>query len=200
MALQLPEAMIRDTVAAVFSDSAYGRTTLLQRLGRWLLELVELLFSKFRPGGLPTPVFWTVVSLSILIALAVLARFGYGIYQRRQAALRGAGEAGFGRGVGFDAWAAARLHAAMGDYTAAAHALYLGVLYAIARRGEVELHESKTIGDYLRDLAARSSAQLSRFREFARSYETVIYGTGFCDRDRYERLLGLAHAIVETGG
>ncbi|MGH7471569.1 MAG: DUF4129 domain-containing protein, partial [Longimicrobiales bacterium] len=81
-----------------------------------------------------------------------------------------------------------------------AHALYAGILAALAGRGEVELHESKTIGDYLRDLSARSSAFRVRYRDFARSYEVVIYGIGFCDRERYERLLGLAHYIIEPRG
>jgi hypothetical protein len=96
-----------------------------------------------------------------------------------------------------DAWVAARRYAAHGDYTSAAHALYAALLQAVAARGDAELHESKTIGDYVRDLAARPSRFLGGFREFARSYETVIYGIGSCDRDRYEQLHGLALRIID---
>jgi hypothetical protein len=199
MLLQLPESMIRDTVAAVFRDRIYQRTTLLQRIGAWLLDLLEAIFLNIRPRAVPTYVFWTIAVLISLALLVVLARWLYP-YLDRRSFLDGSDRVGRGSSAERDLWSLARAHAAAGDYTAAAHTLYAALLGVIARRGEVELHESKTIGDYLRELAARSSATLARFREFARSYETVIYGIGYCDRDRYERLLGLAQRIAEAGG
>jgi hypothetical protein len=199
MLQQLSETTIRDTIAAVFSDPAYRRSTLLQRFGNWLLDWLSSIFANVRPGGLPPAVFWTIFALCSAALAALIARLVYVRLRSREVLAQFGAQAGLGRGQ-FDAWAAALRYAGLGDYTAAAHALYLSVLRAIAGRGEVELHESKTIGDYLRDLAARSSAWLSPFRAFARNYETVIYGTGFCDRDRYERLLGLARGIVEARG
>lgn len=88
--------------------------------------------------------------------------------------------------------------AARGEYTEAAHALYRALLEALARRERVRLHPSKTVGDYVRDLRQRSSSLFGRFRDFARSYETVVYGIGVCDRERYERLLALAAPIVRA--
>jgi hypothetical protein len=199
MLQQLSEVMIRDTVAAVFRDPAYRRSTLLQRIGNWVLEWLSSIFSNLNPGGLPPAVFWTSFVLSVAALLGLIARLVYVTYRSRESFAQFAQQSGL-LGGQFDAWAAARKYASLGDYTAAAHALYVAVLRAIAGRGEVELHDSKTIGDYLRDLAARSSAWLSPFRDFARNYETVIYGSGFCDRDRYERLLGLARGMVEAGG
>jgi hypothetical protein len=96
-----------------------------------------------------------------------------------------------------DPWLLAQQRAAAGDFTGAAHDLYAAILQAVARRQLVRLHPSKTIGDYVRELRSRASiALLTPFREFARAYEAVIYGTGDCDRDRYERLRTLAGAII----
>jgi hypothetical protein len=200
MLLQLPEPVIRDTVAAVFSDPAYRRSTLLKRIGQWLLEQLRAFLTWLQPEALPAPVFWTVLTVATIALLAVLARWLYGWWRaRRRGTLAGLERlAGAGRPV--DGWQLARRHAAGGDYTAAAHALYAGILQLIAGRGELHLHESKTIGDYARELSLRSSHVLSRFREFARTYEVVIYGLGTCDRERFERLLGMADRIAESRG
>jgi hypothetical protein len=56
------------------------------------------------------------------------------------------------------------------------------------------------VGDYARELRRNSSSLFSRYREFARSYETVVYGLGTCDRERWERLDALARDIVVPRG
>jgi hypothetical protein len=102
--------------------------------------------------------------------------------------------------VAQDPWQEAQRLAASGDYTQAAHALYAAILQAAAGRGIVRLHHAKTIGDYLRELRARASgAIVSGFRDFTRVYEVVVYGTGECDRQRFERLAQLAAAVRENG-
>jgi hypothetical protein len=196
--MQVPESAIRDTVAAVFRDAAYNRTTLLQRFGAWLLDAIQALLLRLRPGEMSSAIYWAFVALLILVAAAILGRAGYLLYLDRGGLLRRRRSGSPAEAMtSSDAWVAARQYAARGDYTSAAHALYAALLQAVAARGEAELHESKTIGDYVRDLAARSSRLLGGFREFARSYETVIYGIGFCDRDRYEQLHGLALRIID---
>jgi hypothetical protein len=195
---QLPAALIRDTVAAVFREPAYNRVSLLQIAGAWLRDVVGAILLRLRPGRMPVPVFWFVVIITLVVAAGVLGRAAW-ILARQRSARRGGANRPAGAGPAEDAWASARRFAARGAYTAAAHALYAGILDAIARRGEVELHESKTIGDYARELAKRSSVMLNRFREFAGDYEVVIYGIGMCDRDRYERLDRLAARILEPG-
>ncbi len=81
---------------------------------------------------------------------------------------------------------------------AAAHALYQALLAGLTERERVRLHPSRTAGDYVRDLRARRSPMLPRFRDFARAYEVVAYGTGRCDAARYERLLALAESTLAT--
>lgn len=197
--VQIPDEAIRDTAAAVFAQPVYNRTTLLDRLLGWLAEVFEALLVRLGPGRTPSWLFWALILLTGALVLAVVGRALYG------ARFWPGGVASMLPGgspvrMSEDAWRVARELAARGDFTAAAHALYAALLGRIARQGEVELHESKTVGDYIRDLRARSSARLPGFREFARTYETVIYGLGTCDRDRYERLHGMAQRVVQTGG
>jgi hypothetical protein len=189
---------------AVFRQAAYVRQQ-PSWLARKIAEFFDWLGSKLhfaRDARHTSPVaYWTVITVAALVATAVIARLWYVGYQRRKRgiaarpAARGAA-AGFGR----DPWAAAQQHAAAGDFTAAAHALYAALLAAIARRGLVRLHPSKTAGDYVRELRARSASVLGGFRDFARAYDVVVYGSGECDRERYERLQQLAIPIVQADG
>jgi hypothetical protein len=141
------------------------------------------------------------MAIIVGILLGVIARLAWVSYLRRtqgmgaRPELRGAPAISQG-----DPWLAAQQQAASGDFTSAAHSLYLALLTAIARRGLVRIHPSKTVGDYVRELRARSASVFTRFRDFARAYETVVYGTGVCDRERYETLQRLALPIVQTDG
>jgi hypothetical protein len=191
--VQIPEQVIRDTVTAVFSNRAYGQPSLLRRLGRWLLDWLVYFLERLPTGSMPPQVFWTLTIVVAVLLVTLLIRYALPYAPLRIGRGRGAGSSGVSA---TDYWEVARQCAARGDYTAAAHALYASLLHTIAGGGEIQLDEAKTIGDYSRELAARSSARLPRFREFARGYETVIYGIGFCDRERYERLQQLAQPIV----
>jgi hypothetical protein len=198
MSAQIPEAVIRDTVAAVFTDAAYNRTTLLQRIGAWLLEVLKAALEWLPVTRAPSWLFWVVVILVGAFVAAVIGRAIYGTFwgfrlARTVTSVHGARAA-------TDAFRVARDSAARGDFTAAAHALYAALLARIAGQSDIEIHESKTIGDYTRDLRVRAPGLLPPFREFARTYETVIYGLGSCDQIRYERLLGLAGPLIEAGG
>jgi hypothetical protein len=193
--VQLPATEIIDTIEAVFRDPAFARASLLQRFGAWLLDLIASFLIRLDPRGMPPVVFWVLAAMLAVVLLALIVR---GPRSVRAAAGRAAStHAAVGAG---DAWSSARELATRGDFTAAAHALYAALLGFIAARGEIELHESKTIGDYVRELARRPSALLGRFRDFGRSYEWVIYGQGAVDRAGYDRLDKLAQQIVQHGG
>jgi len=137
-----------------------------------------------------------IFAATILVVAAVLARAVYvAILSGRAEARRIArGERGAADTV--DAWRAAQAEAAAGRYTEAAHLLYRALLETIARHEQLRLHPSKTVGDYVRELRSRRSAAFSPFREFARAYEHVVYGSGTADRQRYERLHALAAPLV----
>lgn len=195
-----PAAALRDSVAAIFRQRAYERSlkeSIWDRFLGWFGEWIRSMLDAVRGSR---SVYWTAIALFTLFVVAVLARAAYLGYLRRdlRAEDRGWRPAGGGRG-GRDPWLLAQELAGAGNYTDAAHALYRALLEALARRERVRLHPSKTVGDYVRDLRQRSSSLFSRFRDFARSYETVVYGVGYCDRERYERLHALAAPIVQGG-
>lgn len=130
-----------------------------------------------------------VVLLGLLVTRIVFA-FAAGTTFTRRRAARGV----FGRRT--DPWVDAQRLAKEGRYTDAAHALYAALLEGVARREDLRLDPSKTVGDYLRELRRRPSALVPTFRDFARLYEVVVYGLGFCDRERYERLYVLASGML----
>ena len=202
--LPVSETAIRDTMAAVFRQAAF-----VKRQPSWLARKVSQFFGwlsdllgQFGHTRTSSPVvFWSVIAVVIAVAIAIIARLSWVSYLRRTQGIAARADLGGGAVIGQgDPWIAAQHHAARGDFTAAAHSLYLALLHAIARRGLVRLHPSKTVGDYVRELRARSATVFTRFRDFARAYETVVYGTGVCDQERYETLQRLALPIVQSDG
>ena len=124
---------------------------------------------------------------SLLIALAVLivARIVIVVI-----AARGHDQAGTrpASARARDARAEAERLAAAGRFTEAAHALLRAILATLADRGEVRLHDSKTTGDYARELDRNASPLRAVFRAFRRRYDRVIYGAGECSADDFAAL------------
>ena len=197
----VPDSVIRATADTVFSQSAYNRFSLWQRFWGWVFDLFRRAWALLDPllsALRRSPVlYWTVI---VLLGLLVLAIVGRAVYLWRQRRLFDAAALAWERSplrqAGRDPWSAAEELSARGDYTGAAHALYAALLESAAQRGQIRLHPSKTAGDYVRELRNRSSAIFALFRDFARSYETVIYGIGTCDAERYRRLHALAGEVV----
>jgi hypothetical protein len=144
---------------------------------------------------------WAVIAALCALAIALIGRVIYIAGTHDAASLRRKRTAPGGSGSR-DPWEMAEELADRGEYTEAAHALYAALLGAVARAEPVRLHASKTAGDYARELRRLNSSRFGGFREFARAYETVVYGLGTCDRARYMRLLSLATAggMNATGG
>lgn len=197
----LDDAALRDTLDAVFAGPEFtsvARETLLSRLLNWIGRLLREL--QLLTGGSKV-LYYSVLALAILFVAAVIARVIYvaharGAFGQRRRGLFSAAAPAANR----DQWILAQRLAAEGDYTAAAHALYMAILQRVAGDGLVRLHHAKTVGDYLREMRTRASASLLQsFREFARGYEYVVYGIGECDRARYERLYGLASELAGHG-
>lgn len=205
----IPDEAIRDTMEAVFAQAGFTRarpswlSSLADRVWAWIWDLLRAILRPLLETRSDNPVlFWLMVSVFVLILAGILGRLTWVSWQRRKRGIDARPafpSAGAPRFAG-DPWTVAQRLAADGNYTDAAHALYVALLEATARRGGVKLHPSKTAGDYVRELRQRSSALFGRFRDFARAYEYVVYGTGHCDRERYERLHALALPIVRTDG
>jgi len=201
---QIPERTIRHAVEGVFGSDDYGKTTWLMHFRDWLGRMLARFFSWLAPAfGMlrrSPPLFWAVLILLALLTAAVVARWIYLWRARNALRFSGAGWDLTAGGSRADAWNAAQMLAARGEYTAAAHALYAALLDAGARQQQIKLHPSKTAADYVREARRNSSPIFPGFRDFARAYEFVIYGLGVCDRDRYERLLSIALPIVTSRG
>lgn len=193
----LDNAAIADTVAAVLRGSAYvGRTTV--SLGQLIAEWIWNLVLRFFGFAQSHPAVGLVFRIALgLVLLTVFARIVYGLILRFAPSAIGIRRLDRARQT--DWWKTAQTLAAHDDYTGAAHALYLALIGSAARRGLVSPHESKTTGDYLRELRRKQDAiDFPRFTDFTRSYETVIYGIGTCDRDRFITLNTLATSLLHA--
>ena len=179
---------IVDTVTAVFSAPEFNPTPSIW----WWTEYIDIPFDRVIARRV-------LIGIVIVLALIALVRYGHRLYlERRYGEILGVGG---NRAAGpQDPWLTAQALAASGDFTGAAHALYLAVLEGLARREQLRLHPAKTIGDYLRELRSRSSALLPTVRDFARLYELVAYGFRECDAARYERLHALASDVIRPNG
>jgi hypothetical protein len=193
------EAAIRDTLTSVFRGPAYDRSAqrtlagaLWNAFERAARAIVDL-FSGSAP--LRSVALWAGFALIALI----VARFIYVAAQRGRFGARRDSQRADAANAAADPWLAAQHAAAEGRYTEAAHFLYAALLVAIARRERLRLHPSKTAGDYVRELRARSSKAFSPFRGFVRVFEFIVYGRGECDRAQFEQLRSLAEPLLRPG-
>jgi hypothetical protein len=193
---QAPEhSAVRDTIAAVFRQHAYDRTvlqSLWERLWRVVFDWLGRFFHAVNSSPIGRPL---VITMLVIVVTLVLARAAVALVTGDLVIGRATPRFALG-GWRTDPWVDAQRFAAQGRYTDAAHALYAALLEGVAQREQLRLHPSKTVGDYVRELRRRSSALVPKFRDFARLYEVVVYGFGFCDRDRYERLYALASSML----
>jgi len=192
---QISNSAIADTVAAVFRGRdfvAHNTISIGQLLAAWLWNGVLRVFG----FAASHPLVGLVLRIALgVLALVVLARIVYGLVARY--APSAIARRHFDGSRGNDWWAVAQSLAARDDYTGAAHALYMALIGAASRSGLVSPHESKTTGDYLREIRhANGTVDVPRFTDFTRSYETVIYGIGTCDRERFTRLNSLAGDLI----
>ena len=190
-----PRTAIHDTVAAIVQQTAYRRniaSSLFDRFLQWLGDTIASLIDGLR--GVPHGRVVTTVAFVIILVL-VSARLWYSARLRSTEA--GESLLGFsvGRSMG-DPWREAEQLASSGRYTEAAHALYRAALAMLEAKGLVRLHESKTSGDYARELRRRGAPAYAPFRRFGARYDRIIYGTGSCDAVEYGTLLDEARALA----
>jgi hypothetical protein len=189
-------AAIHDTVAAIVRQPGYRRslgTTLLDRVVGWIADVYNRLVEAL--GTVPHGRLVATIA-AVAVAGLVVARIVYA------ARLRGVNAiplvTGRGRtGRSSDPWREAEQLAAAGQFTEAAHALYRATVAMLATHGLVRRHDSKTSGDYARELRRRGSHAYAAFRRFGARYDRIIYGTGVCDEEGYGALLADARAVLD---
>lgn len=185
-----PASAVHDTIAAIARGLEYRRSlrqSLLDRAFLWLAQAIERIIGYIR--HLPSS---RAIGLTILglIVAAIIARIVISALARDEAGPR----ARRGRAVGGDEdpFVAAERFVGEGRYEDAAHALYRGVLLAVARSDRVRLDPSKTSGDYARELRARGSSSYHPFRDFSRRFDVAVFGHGVCDAALIDDLRRLA--------
>ena len=187
---QLPASAIHDTVAAIARGIDYRRSlrqSLLDRFFLWIGELIAHLVRFLRTSPVSRPLGYTVLAL---IVIGVLARLLIAAQARDDA--RGPLRRRTRASGAEDPFVAAERLAAEGRFEDAAHALYHGVLLALARSDRLRLDPSKTSGDYARELRARGSASYQPFRDFSRRFDVAVFGHGGCDAALIDDLRRLA--------
>lgn len=193
----ISNSAIRDTVTAVFGGRDYalhGPVSLWDLLFQWIAQLIYRLF-----GLMAThPAIGFILRVAVMLALVlVAARTIYTQFAQHHPRFRASGIRSTTRARNW--WLTAQQLAANGDYTAAAHALYLALITAAAAQGLVLLDDSRTVGDYVREMGRSRDATSARiFARFTRSYETVIYGIGSCDATHFAGLSELAVAAMDS--
>ena len=165
---------MHDSVRAVLQDPAFRRSirnSFADRVLLWLVDWFERIERLLRDLPSTRAIGFAVVVLIVLFVAArfVLAsradvRYGDDVSRRRTGTLRD------------DPWASAEAFRAAGRFEDAAHALYRGVLAALARDERIRLDASRTSGDYARELRRRGSSSLVPFRAFTRRFDAVVYG------------------------
>ena len=191
-------AAIHDTVAAIVRQPAYRRslgTTLLDRIFQWIGDVYRSLIDAL--GGVPHG--RLVASLAAAaVALLVIARVVYAARLRSMNSEDELPDVLSRSGRASDPWREAEALAASGQFTEAAHALYRATIAMLAASGSVRFHESKTSGDYARELRRRAVSAYTPFRRFGARYDRLIYGSGSCSAEDYSALLADARGVAAT--
>lgn len=185
-----PPTAVHDTIAAIARGLEYRRSirqSLLDRAFLWIAQGVARLIDYIR--HLPSSRAIGLVILGLIVA-AIIARLVISSLARDEAGPRV--RRGRGAPADEDPFMAAERLAGDGRFEDAAHALYRGVLLALARTDRVRLDPSKTSGDYARELRARGSSSHQPFRAFSRRFDVAVFGHGVCDAALVDDLRRLA--------
>lgn len=182
----LGDAAVRDTIAAIARGAEYQReltSSIGSRILRWIGDVLDDFFKAIANTEHGRAI---TIGALILVGALIAARIVIGI--RAERAMHGARSVRRPTSASTAALLDAERLAAAGNFTAAAHALFAALLATFAARGEVRLHDSKTTGDYARELRRRSSSALPPFQAFRSRYDRVIYGDMQCSAGDYYAL------------
>jgi hypothetical protein len=183
----------QSVIGAVFRQAEYQRSlrrTLLQQIFDWVRSLIEAISKAIHVNP---NLKWALPVAALVVVGLIVARV---LHVKRMSERRTSHTPDYRQSASSDPWLAAHSAARAGNYLEAAHTLYLAVLQAIERRDRIAVDSAKTVGDYLRDLRHKNSVALPLFRDFARIYQPVVWGSRDCDHDRFEQLAGIASRLT----
>lgn len=189
-----PSAAVHDTVAAIARGLEYRRSlrqSFADRLLLWIAEGIRAILRFLRESHAARPIGYVILAVIVLLVVARLA-----IAARARDETLGPRRRRSRVTTDDDPLLLAERLAGEGRYEEAAHALYHGVLAALARTERIRLDPSKTSGDYARDLRRRGSPRHQAFRAFARRFDVAVFGHGHCDADLIADLRALAAPLT----
>jgi hypothetical protein len=199
---------VRDALDAVARAPAFD-VSLREQVLAALRDLLARLLRALGAGGARSPaLFWVAAAVAAVAIAWAAAR----ALDRREAARRRARPGG-DRAGREDPLRAADRAAAEGRYGEAAHHLYAAAVAALAARGLVRPHPSKTAGDYAREVRRRAAAAAATgpspaaatgdaahaaaaYGRFARGFEAVVYGPRPADRAAFDALRAAVAPVV----
>ncbi|HYW07585.1 MAG TPA: DUF4129 domain-containing protein, partial [Longimicrobium sp.] len=167
---------------------------IIQRIGsffRWIADTFGLV--RGLQGSAPV-LFWVVVGLLAVTAVALLAHLLYSVTRGGgTTTVSPAAPAPVGEGPMTAAeWEeVARRAAGAGRLRDAALALYQALVLRLDARGALRFDTAKTPGDYRREIRAHPDAARP-FATFLRGFEPVAFGGRSLDAAGYERLRAAA--------
>jgi hypothetical protein len=191
--VEIPADSLSRVIAAVFRQTEYRRSlrrTLAEDIFHWIGSLFRYVESALDAHPLSKFLLFSIV-LALIVSIAMRATYARRMRDSRFLTSSTSLAAANGR----DPWSAAQAAASLGNYLNAAHLLYLAVLQALARSDRIVIESAKTVADYSRELRRSSPGSFNQYREFARIYEPIVWGSRGCDSRKFEELSRIASSL-----
>ena len=186
---------VTGAVGEVLSRPEYQRPgpTLIQRLQRAAVDLIERIFTALAGGGRGTLIAWIILAAALIAIAVVATRFARGVTRdpgrsvpSLVLARRGAAD------WRADAEAAERA----GHWRLALRCRYRALVAELADRGLVEEVAGRTAGEYRAEVAGAAPAVAAPFAGATELFERAWYGDRPTGEDEAARFRGLADEVL----
>ncbi len=196
--IEISNQQIVDTVFRVFTDPRFALVetpSLFEIAQEWISSIIFKLINK----AVEYPLVATIAKWGLIVVAAlIVARIIY-LFILNSKQITFAQSVKRTKTFSKDLWKAADSLASEGHYIDASHALYGAILQTLARQNRIIIHDSKTAGDYSRELkkAGHKTTQTA-FMQFVRPFQLVVFGLRKCTKETYDQLNQLAKAVIAT--
>jgi hypothetical protein len=194
---------VRKNLERILASPEYGiekpDVNAKETIWRWIArKLGELFDMVTNMGAVSPPVFWSILTVLLIILAGFLLHGGVIVLRALRASRTRAGPAPRKRALAEDAdtlLARAATAAEAGQFTEAIRLCHRAALVALDRRGFVRFQECLTSGDYRSQLRTHD-AERSIFVELTRIYEPAYFGKAAAGRDDYAASIRLARQLA----
>jgi hypothetical protein len=170
-----------------------------ETIWRWIARKIGELFDSISSLGSAAPgVFWTVLTILLLMLAGILIHGGVVVLRALRASRTRAGPAPGKRVRAEDAetlLGRAAQAAGQGRFTEAIRLCHRAALLGLDRRGFVRFQDCLTSGDYRAQLRTHE-AERALFQDLTRIYEPASFGRAAAGGEDYAESLRLAQRLV----